>query len=148
MAIAEHAADTIEIRRIYPTPPEAVWRAWTTPEAMSRWFRPSDDYVCTVHALEVRVGGAYRLELADLAKGVRHVVGGVYRELAPPSRLAFTWRWETNLTMSDTLVTVELNPQGTGTELLLTHRRLTDEKLREEHRYGWTGCLERLGAIL
>lgn len=148
MAATEHATDTIQIRRTFAAPVEAVYRAWTAPEAMSRWFRPSDEYICTVHALDVRVGGTYRLELTNAAKGARHVVGGVYRELQPPGLLAFTWRWEDNPTMGDTLVTIELRAQGAGTELVLTHRMLTEEKLRENHRHGWTGCLERLAATL
>lgn len=147
MAITEHATDTIEIRRTFAASREAVWRAWTTPEAMSRWFRPDDTYVCTVHALDARVGGAYRLELVNRAEGVRHVVGGIYRQ-DPPNLLAFTWRWESHATMLDTLVTVELRARGTGTELVLTHRQLNTEKLRENHRHGWTGCLERLSVIL
>ena len=50
--------------------------------------------------------------------------------------------------MGDTLVTVELQSEGAETELVLTHRMLTDEKLREDHRHGWSGCLDRLAAIL
>ena len=79
--------------------------------------------------------------------GKRHVVGGVYRELQPPRLLSFTWKWEDNPTMPDTLVTIELAAEGRGTALVLTHTKLTDEKLRADHRHGWTSCLERLGAV-
>jgi len=147
MATTEHATDSIQLQRTYSAPIDAVWRAWTSPEALIRWFGPSDEHTTTVHALELRVGGSYRIEIVH-TNGKRHVVGGVYRELQPPGLLAFTWRWEDNPTMSDTLVTVELRPQDGGTELVLTHRMLTEEKQREDHRHGWTSCLERLGAIL
>ncbi len=93
MATTEHATDTIEIRRTFTAPVDAVYRAWTTPEAL-------------------------------------------------------TWRWEDNPTMGDTVVTIELLPRGGATELVLTHQRLTDDKLREDHRYGWNGCLDRLAATL
>jgi uncharacterized protein YndB with AHSA1/START domain len=147
MATTEYATDTVQIRRTLAAPVEAVFRAWTTPEALSRWFRPTDEHTCTVHALDVRVGGAYRLELTH-PRGARHVVGGVYRELSPPGLIAFTWRWEDNPTMGDTLVTVELRTQGSETELVLTHRMLTDEKLREDNQHGWNGCLDRLATTL
>ena len=148
MATTEHATDTIQLRRSYSAPIDAVWRAWTAPEALSRWFRPSDEHTTTVHTLELMVGGWYRIEMVH-TNDKRHVVGGVYRELQPPGMLTFTWRWEDNPTMSDTLVTIELaSSKAGGTELVLTHSQLADEKQREDHRHGWTGCLERLGAIL
>jgi uncharacterized protein YndB with AHSA1/START domain len=147
MATTQHAADTIQLRRTYSAPVDAVWRAWTSPEALSRWFRPSDEHTTTVHALELRVGGKYRIEMVHTS-GKRHVVGGIYRELQPPRLLSFTWKGEDNPTMPDTLVTIELTPEGGRTELVLTHENLVEEKLREDHRHGWTSCLERLDGIL
>jgi uncharacterized protein YndB with AHSA1/START domain len=147
MPTTAQATDTIQLRRSYSAPIDAVWHAWTSPEALTRWFRPSDEHTTTVHALELRVGGKYRIEMVHTS-GKRHVVAGAYRELQPPGLLAFTWRWEDNPVMSDTLVTVELRAQGGGTELVLTHRMLVEEKQREDHRHGWSRCLERLGAIL
>jgi uncharacterized protein YndB with AHSA1/START domain len=148
MATTQQQTDTLQLQRTFAAPPERVWEAWTSAEAMSRWFRPADDYACTVHALDVRPGGRYRLELTHAPKGVRHIVSGTYEAVEPPRRLAFTWRWEDNPTMPDTLVTIELRPLGGGTELTLTHTRLAEEKLREDHRHGWTRCLERLAGAL
>jgi uncharacterized protein YndB with AHSA1/START domain len=45
MPTAALATDTIQLRRSYSAPVDAVWHAWTSPEALSRWFRPSDEHL-------------------------------------------------------------------------------------------------------
>jgi uncharacterized protein YndB with AHSA1/START domain len=80
-----------------------------------------------------------------------YIVVGVYQEIRPPDRLVFTWRWESEPEhgdAGDTLVTLELKPRGSGTELTLTHERFVDEQKREEHAHGWTGCLNGLERFL
>ena len=80
--------------------------------------------------------------------GKRHVVGGVYRELQPPRLLSFTWKWEDNPTMPDTLRHDRARGRGPAALRWCSPApKLTDEKLRADHRHGWTSCLERLGAV-
>lgn len=137
----------LEIRRSYPASPERVFRAWTEAPALARWFAPSDDYQAIVHSLDVRVGGGYKIEMKH-SGGASHVAYGEYRQLEPWSRLAFTWRWEANPNMPETLVTVEIRPDGDSSELVLTHQRFADAKMRDDHGQGWNGCLERLARAL
>lgn len=133
---------SLEIRRVIAASPARAYDAWTTPELLTRWFAPSPDYSVVVHRAETRVGGAYRIEMRHV-KGASRVVVGEYRELSRPSRLAFTWGWE-GAAAPDTLVTVEFHPNGSGTEVVLTHSRFASEAERDEHRKGWIGCLDRL----
>jgi len=48
----------------------------------------------------------------------------------------------------ETLVTVELHEKDGKTEVVLTHERFPSPEVRDEHRKGWTECLERLGAVI
>jgi hypothetical protein len=50
--------------------------------------------------------------------------------------------------VTDTLVTVEFNPSGTSTEVVLIHARFLTEADRDEHLKGWTGCIDRLNTAL
>jgi uncharacterized protein YndB with AHSA1/START domain len=137
-------APELEVRRTYPAKKEAVYRAWTEKTALSKWFAPSDEYTTIVHALDVRVGGSYRLEMKHTS-GKSHILTGTYREIVPNEKVSFTWRWD-DKSMEDTLVTVDIREKGELTEVILTHRLFENEATRDDHKKGWTGCLERLAA--
>jgi uncharacterized protein YndB with AHSA1/START domain len=139
-------AQSLEVRRIIPASPARVYDAWTTPELLMQWFAPASDYTVIVHRADTRVGGTYRIEMRHTS-GASHIVVGEYRELDRPTRLSFTWGWE-GAPVSDTLVTVEFHPNGTGTEVVLVHTRFATEAERNEHLKGWTGCLNRLTTTL
>ena len=137
----------LQITRTFPAPREDVFRAWTDPQAIVKWFAPTDQYVTRVPAFDLREGGAYRIEMRLDDKV--HTVAGVYREIRPPEKLVFTWRWESAPDEGDageTIVTVVLLDLGKRTtELRLTHERFASDAARDEHEKGWTGCLDRLG---
>lgn len=139
------SAVTLHLTRTYDHSPEAVFRAWTDPKALSRWFAPSPDAKVVVPECDVRPGGKYRIEM-HMGPDT-HIVAGTYKEVAPHTKLVFTWAWA-NAPAEETLVTVALKPHGKGTELTLTHERFATAEARDEHNKGWTGCLERLGAAL
>ncbi len=56
----------------------------------------------------------------------------------------YTWRWEAEPELGETLVTVEFLDRGTSTEVVLTHEFFVTEKARDDHQKGWHGCLDRL----
>ncbi len=59
--------------------------------------------------------------------------------------LSFTWAWEPHTAETrETQVTLEFQPQGTATNLVLTHERFRSEGDRNSHAQWWTGCLNRL----
>jgi uncharacterized protein YndB with AHSA1/START domain len=79
--------------------------------------------------------------------GEVYTVTGVYREIRPPEKLVFTWRWETDPDRGDagdSVVTLEFLDRGRATELRLTHERIASDAARAEHEKGWAGCLDRL----
>jgi uncharacterized protein YndB with AHSA1/START domain len=135
-----HSVLPIELHRTIPAPPERVFRAWTDPAALSRWFSPSEEFTVIVHEADARVGGRYRIEMRHQS-GRQHIAVGVYREVTPPKRLVFTWAWEGEDTRPETVVSVDLRSSSGGTDLVLTHRGFSDEKDRDDHGGGWTGAL-------
>ncbi|HSS44215.1 MAG TPA: SRPBCC domain-containing protein [Thermoanaerobaculia bacterium] len=136
----------LKVSRTFPAPREKVFRAWTETEALKSWFAPSEKYVTRIARLDVRVGGAYRIEME--IEGKAHIVAGTYREVNPPERLVFTWKWETEPRHGDSLVTIEFLDRGGKTEVILTHEKFPSEAARDEHNKGWTGCLDRLEKFL
>ncbi|MGH9367504.1 MAG: SRPBCC family protein [Thermoanaerobaculia bacterium] len=140
---------TLRITRTYAAPREKVFRAWTEPQTLGKWFAPSDEYRTAVTELDVRPGGRYNIEMRH--EGKVYSVRGIFRVVRPPEKLVFTWQWENEPDRGDagdTLVTVDLFDRAGRTELVLTHERFPSETLRDEHEKGWTGCLGRLERLL
>jgi uncharacterized protein YndB with AHSA1/START domain len=109
---------------------------------MKKWYAPGDDYSVPVAEADVRIGGRYRLVM-KAPDGAEHDVGGVYREVVPNRKLVFTWAWKST-PERESLVSVELRPRGSGTQLVLVHGQFADTEARDRHNQGWTGSLARL----
>jgi uncharacterized protein YndB with AHSA1/START domain len=73
-------------------------------------------------------------------------VSGVYREIAPPTKLVFSWAWQST-PERESQVTIDLKPDNDGTILTLTHEQFFDEKARDGHRGGWGMALDKLGEL-
>lgn len=135
---------TLKLRRTFQAPRERVFRAWTDPKELALWFAPTADYTTRVPELDLRVGGKYRVEMHHKGGNVNKV-GGTYREIKPPEKIVFTWRWEHDATQTESLVTLEFFDLGAATEVMLTHVQLPGAEDRNKHEQGWIGCLARLG---
>ncbi len=147
--LAANPATYLQVRRILDAPREMVFRAWTEPEMLKRWFRVSEDYSTPIAEVDLRVGGRYRLGMRPPDGSPALIVGGMYREISPPERLVFTWRWETAAADEpESLVTVEFNERSGVTEVVLTHEGFVSNARRDEHAQGWQGCLDRLDQAL
>jgi len=141
------AAIAVRLERTYAAPPEKVFDAFTQAKALSRWFGSSDNTTVVVHTLEPRVGGRYRVEM-KMTDGTNNIVAGVYETVTRPSRLVFSWEWETMPQHGNSRVTVSIEPAGTGSKLVLVHEQLPTAEARERHTAGWNGCLDRLAKNL
>ena len=133
---------TLEVTRIFDAPRERVFRAWSSAEELAQWFAPSPLIKTVVPELELRVGGRYVVEMHHNDGNVSRVTG-TYREITPPEKLSFTWRW-TQREFAETLVSVYFRDLGSSTELRLVHELLPNAEEREKHNHGWNGCFESL----
>ena len=135
------------LTREYAVPREKVWRAWTDPQALSRWFGPGDTECVTRAELDVRVGGRYEIRFRT-QDGEEHGVSGVYQEVAPPDRISFTWAWQSTPERVS-VVTIELRPTPNGgTRLDFRHDRFFDRVARDNHERGWNGTFQKLDRFL
>jgi uncharacterized protein YndB with AHSA1/START domain len=80
----------IEITRVYDAPREQVWKAWTEPERIARWWgkRGWSTPPSSV-TLDLRPGGAFRLNSISDTDGREMPLDAVYVEVAEPERLVF-----------------------------------------------------------
>ncbi|HEY2703228.1 MAG TPA: SRPBCC domain-containing protein [Candidatus Dormibacteraeota bacterium] len=134
------------LTRVLDAPRALVFRAWTDPEHLVRWWGPKG-FTTPSCTMDVRPGGAWRICMRG-PDGVDHWVWGVYREVVEPERLVTTWAWEEPDGSSgrETVLTVTFEEQGTRTALTLHHARFGDAVECENHRNGWSQILDRLAA--
>jgi uncharacterized protein YndB with AHSA1/START domain len=135
----------LNLSRTFAAPREQVFRAWTEADAIERWFKPMG-LPSRVKLLDLRVGGGYRIETID-ADGITHSISGVYREIARPQRLVFTWLSD-ETDREETLVTLEFVERDGATEIVLWHERFASETMKAMHVYGWNAMFETLTGYL
>jgi uncharacterized protein YndB with AHSA1/START domain len=130
-----------------PAAPELVFAALTEPEQVRRWSAPEGLAVVDGDT-DLRVGGGWRVVMAA-PDGARHEAFGTYREIRAPERLVYTHAWRQGGGSSpETVLTVELRPEGGGTRLLFTQAGFASPESRDGHREGWSSALGHLRALL
>lgn len=80
--------DELLITRTFDAPPDVVFELWSSAEHLQRWMGP-EGFGCPVAEVDFRVGGRYRGMIRSPETGDSWF-GGVYREIEPGKRLAFT----------------------------------------------------------
>ena len=135
---------SLTVRRTYRATPERIFRAFTDPAELTRWFCPEQLTVPEAD-FEPTVGGKVRVVM-EAPDGARHIANGVVREVRRPEKLVFTWQWESGMEgfTGETTITIDIRPVNDGTEVVLTHAGLPTKSQRENHAQGWQSALENL----
>lgn len=141
--LTKDSPTTLVLRRTLNASVERVFDAWLDPQAL-RAFMGGEKHRVVDVTVDPRVGGRYRIT-NDTDQGAM-IVGGVYREIDRPNRIAMTWTWEedTKEEEHETLLTLDFRAIGAKTELVLTHENLRSEQSRDGHAEGWTDIFENL----
>ncbi len=136
--------ESVTVRRFIDADRDIVFGAFSSAEALARWFSPSADIAIAIEAFEFQEQGGFRLQYA-MPDGLQPTVSGVFEHIERPGKIVFSWVWHAPDPHADvpTRVTVNFNEQGRGTELVLCHEMLPAE-LCERHHAGWVATLDRL----
>lgn len=150
MAPATEPRPFLDLDRIFDAPIELLWQVWTRPEMQLAWWGPVE-WPAIRTEQDLRPGGRWRACLRAPDTGELLWQGGVFREVVPPSRLVFTFKWEGDNHEDgapvDTLVTVDFAALSDGrTRMTLRHEGLKDDASLAGHRHGWTSTFDRLDA--
>lgn len=132
----------LQIKRTFNAPRAKVFRAWTDPAMLHKWWRSAPDWTSPIAEVDLREGGQYRLGMQAPDADAPYVVMGEYKEVVPAEKLVYTWGWEHGGAL--TQVTVEFLDHNDGTEIVLTHENFESEADRDEHALGWGGCIDTL----
>lgn len=148
-ARAEPAPDerVLVVTRLLDAPRRLVFKVWTDPLHLARWWGPEGFTLLTCEA-DVRPGGTW-LRRMRAPSGSLHVKRGVYREIVPPERLVFTYADEEADGLGhETVVTISLAEEGHRTRLTLRQELFLTVEARDSHLGGWSTALQRLADYL
>jgi uncharacterized protein YndB with AHSA1/START domain len=138
----------LSLTRRISAPRDRVYEAWTNPDVLRRWWGPGD-FTCPEAVVDLKPGGSFRLVMQPPVGEVM-VLTGTYREVSPPSRLVYTWRWAEGPQRSEheSLVTVEFQERGQQTDVVVVHARFPPGHDLSQYQLGWESGLDKLAALL
>ena len=136
------------IKRTFDAPRDLVWKAWTDPEMAKHWWGPIE-YPANYIDMDFRVGGKWRGCLHGRDDGKDLWQGGVFKEITPPRRLVYTFKWDADGERGiETIVTVEFAEKD-GKTLMTFHQSASDSlNERDGHGYGWGSTFDRFDRYL
>jgi len=138
---------TVRLHRVLRAPPERVYRAFLTPAALAKWL-PPHGFTGHVHALDVRVGGRFRMSFTNFNTGHSHAFGGEYLELVPNERLRYTDVFEDTNLPGTMITTVTLKPVFCGTELEAVQEGIPEMIPQAACHLGWQESLSLLAQLV
>ena len=138
---------TIRLHRVLATSPEKVYRAFVEADALAKWL-PPNGFVCTVHHLDAKIGGTFRMSFRNFTNGHSHAFGGVYHELVPGERLRYTDTFDDPNLPGEMQVIVVLKKVMVGTELEIEQAGIPDLIPPEACDLGWQESLRNLARLV
>jgi len=138
---------TLEINRALPAGPSRVFEVFTDRNELARWWGP-EGFSAPSLEFDPRVGEGYRIEMQP-PEGDAFYLTGEFRVVDPPTRLAYTFRWEDpDPDDVETVVDLSFRDLGESTEVVFTQGLFKTEARRALHRDGWTDGFNKLEALL
>ena len=138
---------TVRLHRVLRSKPEKVYRAFLEASALAKWLPPYG-YTCTVHHMEARVGGAFRMSFHNFSSGNGHSFGGEYIELVPNERIRYTDKFDDPNLPGVLEVTVSLTQVLCGTDLSITQAGIPEAIPLEMCYLGWQESLAQLATLV
>lgn len=137
------------LTRTFEAPVTTVWQAWTDPRHLTHWFHPAgfSTPLDSIH-VDLRVGGRYRYTMIEDETGAAHPTGGEFLEVAPPSRLVFTWASPEAAPGASPVATVTLDGDGERTRMVFTLRGTAGRPGDDGVHDGWQQAVEILAVHL
>ena len=139
--------NSVRLHRVLRAPPERVYRAFLDPQALAKWIAPYG-FTCTVHEMDVRIGGSFRMSFTNFGTGSGHSFGGTYQVLTPHEQIKYTDRFDDPNLPGEMLVTVDLKAVVCGTEVSIVQSGIPAVIPVEFCYLGWQESLAQLATLV
>ncbi|ASZ12176.1 SRPBCC family protein [Chitinophaga pendula] len=139
--------NSVSLHRVLKTSPEKVYRAFTEALAIAAWLPPYG-FLCTVHEMEVKVGGTFKMSFTNFTTGNGHSFGGKYVALKPNEFLKYTDIFDDPNLPGEMITTVSLRKTIAGTEIKVTQEGIPAAIPVEMCYLGWQDSLDKLTRLV
>ena len=138
---------TIRLHRVLKASPDKVFRAFSDAAAQCKWVPPFG-FTATMHEMDFRVGGTFRMSFTNFGQGGSHSFGGTYLEIEPGKRLRYTDKFDDPNLPGEITVTVEFVEVFCGTDLKITQEGVPDIIPEAACYLGWQESLIQLAQLV
>lgn len=138
---------TVHLHRVLRAKPEKIYRAFLEAGAIARWLPPYG-FTCTVHHMDARVGGTFRMSFHNFSSSHGHAFGGEYLELVPNERIKYTNKFDDPNLPGQMEVQVSLKAVICGTELSAVQSGIPAMIPLEMCYLGWQESLAQLAFLV
>lgn len=138
---------TVRLHRVLTAKPEKVYRAFVEADAMAKWLPPGG-FTCTVHQMDAKVGGGFKMSFRNFTTGHSHSFGGKYLELKAGERLRYTDTFDDPSLPGEMQVTVTLKAVSCGTDIDIVQEGIPDMIPTEMCTLGWQESLRNLAKLV
>jgi uncharacterized protein YndB with AHSA1/START domain len=139
--------NSVSLHKVIKASPEKLYRAFTDPKAIASWLPPWG-FLCTVHEMDVQVGGSFRMSFHNFSTGNGHSFGGKYVELKPNEFLKYTDKFDDPNLPGEMMTSVWLRKVMVGTELKVFQDNIPAVIPAEMCYLGWQESLEKLTKLV
>jgi uncharacterized protein YndB with AHSA1/START domain len=139
--------NSVFLHRVLKAPPEKVYRAFTESNAIASWLPPYG-FICTVHEMNVQVGGTFRMSFHNFTTGNGHSFGGKYLELKPNEFLKYTDKFDDPNLPGEMTTSVSLQKVSVGTEIKIVQEDIPSVIPAEMCYLGWQESLDKLTKLV
>ena len=141
------ANNSVSLHRVLKATSEKVYRAFTEANAIASWLPPYG-FLCTVHDLNVKTGGTFRMSFHNFSTGNGHSFGGKYLEIKPNEFLQYTDKFDDPNLPGEMITSVELKKVSVGTEIKILQENIPSMIPAEMCYLGWQESLEKLAKLV
>ena len=134
------STNTVHLHRVLTAKPEKIYRAFLDRDAMAKWL-PPNGYTCSVHHMDAKVGGTYKMSFTNFTTQKSMSFGGEYRELVENERLRYTDNFDDPNLSGEIQVTLTLKKVSLGTEMTIVQEGLPTVIPLEACYVGWQQSL-------
>src|SRR5688572_23509324 len=140
-------SNSVSLHRILKTSPEKIFRAFTQASAIASWLPPYG-FICTVHEMNAKTGGTFRMSFENFSTGNSDSFGGTYVEVKPGEFLKYTDKFDDPNLSGEMTTSVWLRKTIAGTEIKIIQEGIPAAIPAEMCYLGWQESLEKLAKLV
>lgn len=138
---------TITLHRVFKAAPDKIYRAFIDADALAKWLPPRG-FTCSVHHIDAKVGGTYKMSFTNFSNSKSHSFGGKYLDLVPGRQLRYTDKFDDPNLPGEMITSVTILVVSCGSDVSIVQENVPDAIPPELCYLGWQESLDQLAGLV